>query len=138
MLLNKIKDEYGIVARVNVPYVEESIAWYEKKLGLKNDERYHVKGVWAQLNFPGIKNFALGLSVGTPNPEPPRVYVTTIVVDDIESAHKELKEAGVNIGPIEEVGRGVKLAYFTDLVGNSLALRQNSKEQPKASLLGEY
>jgi len=137
MLLKKIKDEYGIVARINVPYVEEGIEWYEKKLGLKNDPRYHVKGIWAQLNFPGIKNFALGLSEGIPNPAP-EVNVTTIVVDDIERARNELKELDVNIGEIFDVGRGVKLSYFTDLVGNSLALRQNSVEYPKASSLGEH
>ena len=138
MLLTKIKGEYGIVARVNVPYVEDGIEWYEKKLGLKNDPNFYVEGIWAQLNFPGISNFALGLSVGIPNPDPPEVYVTTIVVDDIERAHKELKKAGVNIGDIQDVGKGVKLAFFTDLVGNSLGLRQNGKEHPKASSVGKH
>lgn len=137
-MLQKIKGEYGIVARVNVPYVEEAIEWYETHLGLKNHDDFHVEGVWAQLNFPGIENFALGLSVGIPNPNPPEVYVTTIVVDNIESAAEELKKAGVNIGDIMEVGKGVKLAYFTDLVGNSLALRQNGKEYPKASFVGKH
>jgi len=137
IFLKEIKGEYGIVARVNVPYVEEGIEWYEKKLGLKNDHRYYVKGVWAQLNFPGIKNFALGISEGIPNPAP-KAYVITIVVDNIERAHKKLKKEGVNVGEIIDVGRGVKLAYFTDLVGNALALRQNAAKHPKASSLGEH
>lgn len=135
MFLKEIKGEYGIVARVNVPYLEESVRWYEEKLGLKNDPRFYVSGVWAQLNFPGIKDAALGWSVGIPTPT--ESNVVTIVVSNIRSAQERLMELEVNIGDIEEVGKGVKLAYFTDLVGNRLALRENSSEHPKADQIGD-
>jgi predicted enzyme related to lactoylglutathione lyase len=135
MFLKEIEGEYGIITRVNVPYLEESVRWYEEKLGLKNDRRFYVSGVWAQLNFPGIKNTALGLSVGTPTPT--ESNVVTIVVSNIRRAQERLRELEVNIGEIEEVGKGVRLAYFTDLVGNRLALRENSNEHPIANEIGD-
>lgn len=47
-----------------------------------------------------------------------------LVVDDIARARTELIERGVEISDIDDVGGGVKYAWFTDPDGNSLVLQE--------------
>jgi predicted enzyme related to lactoylglutathione lyase len=47
-----------------------------------------------------------------------------LVVADIENARKELVEQGLDIGPVEDVGGGVRYAWFEDPDGNSLTLQE--------------
>jgi predicted enzyme related to lactoylglutathione lyase len=47
-----------------------------------------------------------------------------LVVNDIDSARAELADRGVDIGEIEDVGGGVRYAWFKDPDGNSLALQE--------------
>jgi predicted enzyme related to lactoylglutathione lyase len=133
MLAKRIND-YAVLARVNVPWLDEAINWYVDTFDLQNDERFYVEGVWAQLYCPGINGFAIGLSQGTPTPG--AGSVTTFVVDSIEDACEDLKVKGVVVGPIINEGKGVKLAFFYDPFGNNLAIRENSPRQPKPSQIG--
>lgn len=133
-MLSARVNEYAVIARVNVPWLEEAIKWYENTLDLKNDERFYVEDTWAQLYCPGLKGFAVGLSQGTPTPG--AGTVTTFVVNSIEDACEDLKEKGVVVGPITDAGKGVQLASFYDPFGNNMTLRENSKDQPKPSEIG--
>jgi predicted enzyme related to lactoylglutathione lyase len=45
-------------------------------------------------------------------------------VDDIEKARAELQGRGVEMGPVQDVGGGVKYAGFSDPDGNSWTLQE--------------
>ena len=47
-----------------------------------------------------------------------------LVVDDIEKARDELRDRGVDVEEVNDVGGGVRFARFTDPDGNSLLLQQ--------------
>ena len=47
-----------------------------------------------------------------------------LVVDDIDASRAELVDRGVEIGEIEDVGGGVRYAWFKDPDGNWLALQE--------------
>lgn len=124
-MLAKRVNEYEVIARVNVPWLEEAIKWYENVFDLENDEKYYVEDVWAQLNCPGHRGFSIGLCKGTPTPG--NGSVITLVVKNIEEAREDLLGNDVVVGPIIKEGKGVKLAYFYDPFGNNMAIRQNSR-----------
>ncbi|MFL6098022.1 MAG: VOC family protein, partial [Blastococcus sp.] len=47
-----------------------------------------------------------------------------LVVDDVEKARAELLGRGVEMGPVTDVGGGVKYAGFSDPDGNSWTLQE--------------
>jgi hypothetical protein len=49
-----------------------------------------------------------------------------LVVADIERARAELLSRGVEVGPVQDVGGGVKYAGFADPDGNTLTLQEMS------------
>ncbi|MGL1902147.1 MAG: VOC family protein [Fibrobacterales bacterium] len=126
-MLTRIIDEYGVVCKINVADINASIQWYGKTLGLINDEKFFEPGVWAQLNCPGIKSFALGLSAHD-RPIGQHGSTITFMVSDIALAKSVLDEKGILTSEIVDAGKGVLLAKFMDLDGNELVLRQNKAE----------
>lgn len=146
MQLHEIIGEYGVVSKVDVADIHASLQWYETRLGLVHDPRFDVPGWWAQLNVPNVGRTAIGL-----NRDPGGAHagegagasaggghgqVTTFVVSDIEAARDGLIQSGVQVGPIQTVPLGVKLAFFQDPDGNSYGLRQNGDNHPGASEIG--
>lgn len=128
MGLRAVIGDYAFVMKVNVTDIEKSLEWYEQKLEMKHDPRYDVPGWWAQLKVLGMPRLAWGLNKGKPVPGSD---TPTFVVRNIVKARKELLSRGVAVGPIEEPGKGVKLAFFSDPDGNQLGLRQNPPSQPQ-------
>lgn len=126
--------ETGLVARLNVADVQKSATWYTSKLGLIPDPRFDAPG-WRQLNVSGVIGAAVGLSQGQPVGN--GSSVVTFVVPDIELARNELVNQGIVVKPIEHPGHGVRLAYFQDVDGNNLALRQNPENHPTPREIGE-
>ena len=114
--------EYALVAKVDVTNLAESVLWYEEKLGLVSDPTFNT-ATWAQLALPGSQNAFVGLSQGSNTGSGGEA--TTFVVQNIEAARAALLNSGVNVGPIEQPGDGVSLAFFEDPSGNKLGLRQN-------------
>jgi predicted enzyme related to lactoylglutathione lyase len=78
-----------------------------------------------QLTPPG-SGCSIGFGTGVPAYEgtPGSVRGLHLVVNDIESARAELVGRGVDVGPIEDVGRGVRYAAFADPDGNTLTLQE--------------
>ena len=132
MSLKDIIGEYGFVAKLDVSNLQVSAGFYTA-LGLEHDPRFDTP-TWMQFNLPGIDQVAIGLSasgnVSTGGSVP------TFVVNDINAARQSLLDAGVEVGPIQDVGLGVLMAFFQDPDSNTLALRQNPSSQPSATEIG--
>ena len=79
-----------------------------------------------QLTPPGSA-CSIGFGTGLPAyDEAPRgsVKALHLVVNDIEAARAELASRGVEIGPVQDVGGGVRYAGFADPDGNTLTLQE--------------
>jgi catechol 2,3-dioxygenase-like lactoylglutathione lyase family enzyme len=108
--------------------VDRSRAFYRDVLGFVEDVDVRpADGIRiVQLTPPGS---ACSVTIGTGLPvfgemAPGSVRGLHLVVADIESARKELVDRGLDINPIEDVGGGVRYAWFKDPDGNSLTLQE--------------
>ena len=113
---------------IPVSDVDRAKAFYVDLLGFVEDVDVRpVEGVRVvQVTPPGSAcsiGFGTGLAAYEETP-PGSVKALHLVVDDIEAAHAELAGRGVEIGPIEDVGGGVKYAGFADPDGNTLTLQE--------------
>jgi lactoylglutathione lyase len=126
--------EVGLVAKLDVKALDPSLDWYRNKLGLVPDPRFKTS-TWGQLNVPGVRGAAVGLNLD-PQHSGSGGAVVTLVVQSIARARSELIAEGVQVGPIENAGDGVKLAFFKDPDGNSLGLRENGPAQPRPAEIG--
>ncbi len=109
----------------NVDDMEKAVAFYRDKLGLSVK---YQSADWAELD---AGNVTIALRRYGSGPEGrPELGVgegATLVfeVDDIEAAHAELEDKGINlIGGIFAYG-AVKLAAFEDLNGNVLQIYEH-------------
>jgi catechol 2,3-dioxygenase-like lactoylglutathione lyase family enzyme len=108
--------------------VDAAKAFYVDKVGFVEDVDVRpTDGVRiCQLTPPGSACSIL-LSTGLQlinEMQPGTVHGMHLVVTDIEGARAGLVERGVEIGEIEDVGGGVRYAWFRDPDGNSLALQE--------------
>ncbi|MBA2558321.1 MAG: VOC family protein, partial [Propionibacteriales bacterium] len=79
-----------------------------------------------QLTPPGSA-CSISLSTGLPHIStmaPGTVHGLHLVVADIGAARSELADKGVDVSDIEDVGGGVKYAWFHDPDGNTLTLQE--------------
>jgi len=111
---------------IPVADVDRAKAFYTEQLGFVVDvDVSPVDGVRVvQLTPPGSA-CSIGIGTGVPAYEgtPGTVRGLHLVVTDIEAARAELIGRGVDVGEIQDVGRGVKYAGFEDPDGNSLTLQ---------------
>lgn len=56
--------------------------------------------------------------------EPGTVRALHLVVEDVDAARAELVARGVDVGPVTDVGGGVRYAGFADPDGNTLELQE--------------
>jgi predicted enzyme related to lactoylglutathione lyase len=115
---------------IPVADVDRAKAFYVERLGFAEDVDVRpVEGVRVvQLTPPG-SSCSIGLGTGLPAYDavpPGSVKALHLVVEDIEQARAELVERGVDIGPVQDVGGGVKYAGFADPDGNTLTLQEMS------------
>ena len=113
---------------VPVTDVDRAKAFYVERLGFIEDVDVRpAEGVRVvQLTPPGSA-CSIGLGSGLPaydEAPPGSVKALHLVVEDIEHARAELVGRGVQVGPVQDVGGGVKYAWFTDPDGNSLTLQE--------------
>ncbi|MCW2576687.1 MAG: glyoxalase [Modestobacter sp.] len=108
--------------------VDRAKAFYVDKLGFTEDVDVRpTDGMRVvQLTPPGS---ACSIVIGTGMPQisdmaPGSVRGVHLVVADIEKARAELAARGVEISDVQDVGGGVKYAWFSDPDGTSLTLQE--------------
>lgn len=108
--------------------VDRAKTFYTDALGFVADVDVRpAQGVRVvQLTPPGSA-CSIGIGTGLAAYEamqPGAVHGLHLVVADIERARAELLGRGVDIGPVQDVGGGVKYASFSDPDGNSMTLQE--------------
>jgi catechol 2,3-dioxygenase-like lactoylglutathione lyase family enzyme len=108
--------------------VDRAKAFYRDRLGFIEDVDVRPQaGVRVvQLTPPGSScsiTIGAGLAVFA-DMAPGAVKGLHLVVADIERARTELTGRGVEVGPVTDVGGGVKYAWITDPDGNTLTLQE--------------
>jgi predicted enzyme related to lactoylglutathione lyase len=113
---------------IPVSDVDRAKAFYTEQLGFAaNVDVTPAPGVRVvQLTPPGSAcSIGIGTGLGAyDGREPGSVKALHLVVEDIEKAREELVDRGVDVGPVEDVGGGVKYAGFSDPDGNTLTLQE--------------
>jgi catechol 2,3-dioxygenase-like lactoylglutathione lyase family enzyme len=111
---------------IPVADVDRAKAFYAEQLGFHVDvDVQPADGVRVvQLTPPGSA-CSVGIGTGVPAYEgtPGAVRGLHLVVTDIEAARAELIGRGVDVGEVQDVGRGVLYAGFEDPDGNSWTLQ---------------
>ncbi|MCU1613320.1 MAG: glyoxalase [Frankiales bacterium] len=115
---------------IPVTDVDRAKAFYVERLGFVEDVDIRpAEGVRiVQLTPPGSA-CSIGLGTGLPaydEAPPGSVKALHLVVDDIEQARAELIGRSVQVGPVQDVGGGVKYAGLVDPDGNTLTLQEMS------------
>ena len=112
---------------VPVADVDRAKAFYAEQLGFTVDVDVRpAAGVRVvQLTPPGSA-CSIGFGTGLPVYEAPpgSVRGLHLVVADIDAARAELIARGVEVGPVQDVGGGVRYVGFSDPDGNGLTLQE--------------
>ena len=108
--------------------VDRAKTFYTEQVGFVEDVDVRPQpGVRVvQLTPPGSA-CSIGLGTGLPaydEMQPGSVRSVHLVVADIDSAHADLVERGVEISEVIDVGGGVKYASFSDPDGNTFTLQE--------------
>src|SRR4051812_9815822 len=115
---------------IPVTDVDRAKAFYVEALGFVEDvDISPAEGVRiVQLTPPGSAcSIGLGSGLAAYDEAPPgSTKALHLVVNDIEKARAELLGRGVEIGPVQDVGGGVRYAGFADPDGNTLTLQEMS------------
>ncbi len=113
---------------VPVADVDRAKAFYVEKVGFNADHDTrigdHVRVV--QLTPTGSAcSIVIGTGLGEiSDMQPGSVKALHLVVADIRKTREQLAARGVEVGEVEEHGRGVKFVPFHDPDGNSWALQE--------------
>jgi predicted enzyme related to lactoylglutathione lyase len=113
---------------IPVADVDRAKAFYADQLGFVVDVDVRpMDGVRVvQLTPPGSA-CSVGFGTGLPAYDempPGSVRGLHLVVADIQGAREELSGRGVGIGAVEDVGGGVRYAWFSDPDGNTWTLQE--------------
>jgi catechol 2,3-dioxygenase-like lactoylglutathione lyase family enzyme len=105
--------------------VERTKAFYVEKLGFVLDHDVQPgNGMRViQLTPPGSA-CSVGFGVGMIDPTAAPVRGIHLVVDDLDLARSTFAENGVQITEVQDMGGGVRYAYFSDPDDNSWALQE--------------
>lgn len=112
---------------VPVSDVDRAKAFYVEQLGFVADVDVRpAPGVRVvQVTPPGSAcSLGLGTGLAAFAGAPGSVRALHLVVADIEQARAELVGRGVDVGPVQDVGGGVRYAEFADPDGNTLELQE--------------
>lgn len=108
--------------------VDRSKAFYLNQVGFTLDHDVEPGNGMrvVQLTPPGSAcSVVVGVGIGSPGQAP--VQNLHLVVDDLEQVRDTLVGNGVEVSGIQDLGGGVRYAYFSDPDGNSWALQQISR-----------
>lgn len=109
---------------VPVSDVDRAKAFYTEQLGFNADHDHQVSEElrFVQLTPPGS---ACSISIGTglTDSPPGSLQGLQLVVEDIEAAHAQLRERGVEVGDVQDFPWG-RFVFFRDPDGNAWAVQQ--------------
>ena len=105
--------------------VDRSKEFYVDRLGFHLDHDVEPGNGMrvVQLTPPGSA-CSIVVGVGISAPDAPPVLNLHLVVDDVEAARQTLGGKGVDVSDVQDMGGGVRYAYFSDPDGNSWALQE--------------
>jgi catechol 2,3-dioxygenase-like lactoylglutathione lyase family enzyme len=109
---------------VPVSDVDRAKAFYTEKAGFNADHDHQLSDElrFVQLTPPGSA-CSIALGTGVVDAEPGSVKGLQLVVSDIQAAHAELLERGVEVSDIQEFDWG-SFVFFSDPDGNGWAVQQ--------------
>jgi catechol 2,3-dioxygenase-like lactoylglutathione lyase family enzyme len=99
-------------------------AFYTEQLGFNADHDHAVSDElrFIQLTPPGSA-CSIALGTGVSHSPPGSLQGLQLVVDDIETAHRELSGRGVEVGDVQDFPWG-RFVFFSDPDGNGWAIQQ--------------
>jgi len=114
---------------IPVSDVDRAKAFYTEKAGFNADHDHQVSDDlrFVQLTPPGSA-CSITIGKGVIDTPPGSVQGMQMVVEDIEAAHRELSERGVEVSEIQDFPWG-SFVFFKDPDGNGWAVQQI---QPRA------
>ena len=109
---------------VPVSDVDRAKAFYTEKLGFNPDHDHKVSDElrFVQLTPPGSA-CSIAMGTGIVDTEPGSLKGLQLVVPDIQSAHAELAERGVEVSEVQDFPWG-SFVFFSDPDGNGWAVQQ--------------
>jgi catechol 2,3-dioxygenase-like lactoylglutathione lyase family enzyme len=122
--------EYRLeLVAIPVSDVDRAKEFYVEKAGFNADHDHKVSDEirFVQLTPPGSA-CSIAIGKGVTDAAPGSVQGMQMVVDDIDAAHAELVERGVEVGDVQDFPWG-SFVFFTDPDGNKWAVQQI---QPRA------
>jgi predicted enzyme related to lactoylglutathione lyase len=108
--------------------VDRSKAFYVDRVGFTLDHDVEPGNGMrvVQLTPPGSAcSIVVGVGISAPDAAPVRNL--HLVVDDLDDARRMLVGNGIDVSDVDDMGGGVRYAYFSDPDGNSWALQQISR-----------
>jgi catechol 2,3-dioxygenase-like lactoylglutathione lyase family enzyme len=119
----------GYVYRVNVSDVKQTLKFYRDILGMELDKLATDcppsprEKCWLEFRDRSNLRSKIGAFV-SPNTGTGSAVIT-IVVENVDTARKYLESEGIEVSPIQDAGKRVRLAFFSDFDGNNLAIRDD-------------
>lgn len=109
---------------VPVSDVDRSKAFYSDQVGFNADHDHQVDENlrFVQLTPPG-SGCSIAIGTGLLDSVPGSVKGLQLVVDDIEAAHDELRDRGVEVSGVQDFPWG-RFVFFDDPDGNGWAVQQ--------------
>jgi predicted enzyme related to lactoylglutathione lyase len=109
---------------VPVSDVDRAKAFYADQVGFDADHDHQVSDElrFVQLTPPG-SGCSIAIGTGIMETEPGSVQGLQLVVSDIEAAHAQLAERGVQVSEISDFPWG-RFVFFSDPDGNGWAVQQ--------------
>jgi catechol 2,3-dioxygenase-like lactoylglutathione lyase family enzyme len=104
--------------------VDRAKSFYTEKAGFNADHDHQISDDlrFVQLTPPGSA-CSIAMGTGVVDAEPGSVKGLQLVVSDIEAAHAELAERGVEVSDVQEFDWGA-FVFFSDPDGNGWAVQQ--------------
>jgi catechol 2,3-dioxygenase-like lactoylglutathione lyase family enzyme len=114
------------LVQVPVSDVDRAKAFYTEKAGFHADHDHQVTDElrFVQLTPPGSPT-SIAFGTGLTDMQPGSVQGLQLVVADINAAHAELAERGVDVSDVQEFPWGA-FVFFSDPDGNGWAVQQTT------------
>jgi predicted enzyme related to lactoylglutathione lyase len=111
------------LVQVPVSDVDRAKAFYTEKAGFNADHDHQVSDEmrFVQLTPPGSA-CSIAIGTGITDMQPGSVQGLQMVVPDIEAAHAELVDSGVEVSEVQEFPWG-SFVFFSDPDGNGWAVQ---------------